>query len=112
MVYALHKFRHYLLGSHFKMYTNHFALRYLVNKPMLGGEYEYGYYFFQEYDFEVIMKPRKFNSGHDHLSHILSREDVGNLDDSLPYAHLFTIQTVDDYFVDMVQFLSTGVTPP
>jgi hypothetical protein len=38
MVYALHNFRHYLLGSHFKMYTDHFALRYLVNKPLLGGE--------------------------------------------------------------------------
>jgi hypothetical protein len=37
MVYALQKFRHYLLGSHFKMYTYHFALIYLVNKPMLGG---------------------------------------------------------------------------
>lgn len=23
MVYALHKFRHYLLGSHFKMFTDH-----------------------------------------------------------------------------------------
>jgi hypothetical protein len=37
MVYALHKFRHYLLGSHFKMYTDHSVLRYLVNKPVLGA---------------------------------------------------------------------------
>jgi hypothetical protein len=37
MVYALQKFRHYLLGSHIKMYTDHYALRYLVNKPLLGG---------------------------------------------------------------------------
>ena len=38
MVYALQKFRHYLLGGHFKMYTNHSALKYLVNKTVLGGE--------------------------------------------------------------------------
>jgi hypothetical protein len=38
MVYTLQKFRHYLLGSHFHMYTYHYALKYLVNKPMLGGE--------------------------------------------------------------------------
>lgn len=40
MVYALQKFRNYLLGAHFKMYTDHSALKYLVNKPMLvgGGE--------------------------------------------------------------------------
>ena len=37
MVYALQKFRHYLLGSHFKMYWNE-PLKYLVNKPVLGGE--------------------------------------------------------------------------
>jgi len=38
MVYALQKFRHYLLGSHFKMFTDHSALKYLVNKLVLGGE--------------------------------------------------------------------------
>ena len=37
MVYALQKFRHYVLGSHFKMFTYHSALKYLVNKPVLGG---------------------------------------------------------------------------
>ena len=36
MVYALQKFPYYLLGSHFKMFTNHSALKYLVNKPVLG----------------------------------------------------------------------------
>jgi uncharacterized membrane protein len=38
MVYALKKFRHYLLGSHFKMFIDHSALKYLVNKPALGGK--------------------------------------------------------------------------
>lgn len=38
MVYALQNYQHYLLGGHFKMYTDHFALKYLVNKHMLGGE--------------------------------------------------------------------------
>ena len=37
MVYVLQKFRHYLLGGHFKMYTDHSTLKYLVNKPVLGG---------------------------------------------------------------------------
>jgi hypothetical protein len=37
MVYALQKFRHYLLGGHFKMFTEHSTLKYLVNKPVLGG---------------------------------------------------------------------------
>ena len=37
MVYALQKFQHYMLGSHFKMFTDHSALKYLVNKSVLGG---------------------------------------------------------------------------
>ena len=36
MVYALQKFRHYLLGGHFKMFTDHSALQCLVNKLVLG----------------------------------------------------------------------------
>jgi hypothetical protein len=112
MVYALQKFRHYLLGSHFKMYINHSALRYLVNKLVLGGNICRWLLLFQEYDFEVIVKPGKLNIGPDHLSCILIGEDAGNMDDSLPYAHLFTVHMVDDYFADIVQFLSTGVAPP
>jgi hypothetical protein len=46
MVYALQKFRHYLLGKHFKIFIDHSALKYIVNKPMLGGGGEFvdGYY--------------------------------------------------------------------
>ena len=43
MVYALQKFMHYLLGASFKMFTDHSALKYLVNKPVLGGESADGY---------------------------------------------------------------------
>ena len=37
MVYKLQKFRHYLLGRHFRMYTDHYALKYLVNNVVLEG---------------------------------------------------------------------------
>ena len=38
MVYALQKFRHYFLRGHFKMFTDHSVLKYLVKKPVFGGE--------------------------------------------------------------------------
>jgi hypothetical protein len=47
MVYALQKFIHYLLGKHFKMFTDHSAIKYLFNKPVLGGEFVDGYYCFK-----------------------------------------------------------------
>jgi hypothetical protein len=111
MVYALQKFRHYLLGSHFKMYTDHSALKYLVNKPVLGGRICRWLLLFQEYDFEVVVKPGKLNAGPDHLSCILSGEDAGNLDDNFPDAQLFAVRMVDDYFSDIIQFLSTCMAP-
>jgi hypothetical protein len=44
MVYTLQKFKHYLLGKHFKIFIDNSTLNYLVNKPVLGrGESIYGY---------------------------------------------------------------------
>jgi hypothetical protein len=37
---------------------------------------------FQEYEFEVVVKPWKLIAGPYHLSCILSGEDAGNLDDN------------------------------
>jgi hypothetical protein len=61
MVYALEKFRHYLLGGHFKMFTNHSVLKYLGNKPVLGGRICIWLLLFQEYDFEIVVKPGRMN---------------------------------------------------
>ena len=36
IVYSLQKFRNYFLGSHFKMFIYYYALKYLVNKYVLG----------------------------------------------------------------------------
>ena len=65
MVYALQKLRHYLLGVHFKMFKNHSSLKYLVNKPVLGGKICRWILLFQEYDFEIIVNPGKLNAGTD-----------------------------------------------
>ena len=66
---------------------------------------------FQEYDFEVIVKPKKLNARIDHLSWILIGEDAGNLDDNFLDAQLFAVGMVTDCFVDIVDFLHTGVAP-
>jgi hypothetical protein len=56
IVYALQKFRHYLLEKYFKMFTDHSYLKYLVNKLVLGGRICRWLFFFKEFDFEVIVK--------------------------------------------------------
>ena len=74
MVYVLQKFCHYLLGGHFKNFTDHSTLKYLVNKPVLGGRICRWLLLFQEYAFEVVVKPGKLNARPDHLSCILVEE--------------------------------------
>jgi hypothetical protein len=62
MVYALHKFKHYLLGSKFVFYVNHMALLYLIKKPQLLGRIVRQLLLFLEYRFLVVYK-----LGHFHL---------------------------------------------
>jgi hypothetical protein len=108
MVYALQKYRHYLLVKHFKMFIDHSALKYLVNKPVLGGRICGWLLLFQEFDFEVIVKPGKLNVGPDHLSRVTNGEEPTNLEDNFPDAQLFSVQIVEDYFAEIIQYLSTG----
>jgi hypothetical protein len=109
MVYALQKFRHYLLGGHFKMFTDHSVLKYLVKKPILGGRICIWLTLFQEYDFEIVVKPRRMNKGPDHLSRLEHGEEPTSLEDALSDAQLLAIQNIDDHFAKIVQFLSTGM---
>jgi hypothetical protein len=83
MVYALQKFHHYLLGGHFKMFIDHSMLKYLVNKPVFGGRICRWILLFQEYDFEIIVKPRRMNKGLDHLSRVEHGEESTSLEDAL-----------------------------
>jgi hypothetical protein len=97
MVYALQKFHHYLLGGHFKMFTDHSALKYLVNKPVLGGRICRWLLLFQEYDFEIIVKTRRMNKGHDHLSRLEHGEEWTSLEDTMLDAQLLAIRNIDDH---------------
>jgi hypothetical protein len=108
MVYALHKYIHYLLGKHFKMFTDHSTLKDLVNKPVLGGRICQWLLLFHEFDFEVIVKPRKLNVGPDHLSRVKNGEEPTNLEDNFPDAQLFLVQIAYNYFAEIIQYLSTG----
>jgi hypothetical protein len=111
MVYALQNFRHYLLGKHFKMFTDHSTLKYLVNKPMMGQRIYRWILLFQEFYFEVIVKPRKMNTGLDHISRVTNGEEPTNLEDNFPDAQLFSFQVADECFADIIELLSTGTVP-
>jgi hypothetical protein len=93
------------------MFTDHLTLKYLVNKLVLGGRICRWLFLFQEFDFEVIVKPGKLNAGLDHLSRVTNGEEPTILEDKFLDAKLFSIQITDEYFVDIIEYLSTGVAP-
>jgi hypothetical protein len=97
------------LGGHFKIFTDHFALKYLVNKLVLGGRICRWLLLFQEYDFEIVLKLGRMNKGPDHLSRLEHGEEPTSLEDTLPDAQLLAIRKIDDHFAEIVQFLSTGM---
>jgi len=56
MVYAVHKFKHFLLGNKFVFYVDHMAIVYLVNKPQVSGRIAKWLLLFLEYEFIVVYK--------------------------------------------------------
>ena len=57
---------------------------------------------FQEFDFEIVVKPGQLNVGPDHVSRIDNGEEPTNIDDGLPHAQLFRVEIIDDYYITIV----------
>jgi hypothetical protein len=84
------------------MFTNHFVLKYLFNKPVLGWRICKWLLLFQEHEFEIIVKPGRMNKGLDHLSRLEHGEDPTSLEDALSDAQLLAIRKIDDHFIEIV----------
>jgi hypothetical protein len=68
------------------MFIDHSALKYLVNKPVLGGIICRWLLLFQEYDFEIVVKLGRMNKVPEHLSRLEHGEEPTSLEDTLPDA--------------------------
>ena len=55
-----------------------------MNKPALGGRIYRWLLLFQEFHFEIVVKPGRLNVGPDHLSHIENGEEPTNIDNGIP----------------------------
>ena len=66
---------------------------------------------FQEYDFEIIVKPGRLNARLNHLSKIKNGEEPTNLEEGLPDTQMFSIKVVDENFADIIHLLTTGKAP-
>ena len=110
MVYAVNKFRHYLLGNRFIFYVDHLALQYLVNKPQVSGRLARWLLLFLEFDFKVIYKLGKTHGVHDAFSRNEGAEPTTGIPDQTIDAQLFSMQP--DWTHPIIDYLQTGTFPP
>ena len=87
------------------------ALKYLVNKPLLGEHICRWLLSFQEYDVYVIVKLGCLNTGPNNLSQIEIGEEPTNLEEGLPNTQIFVVHVAYRHFKDIIQFLTIGTVP-
>ena len=112
VVFALDKFRSYLVGSKVIVYTDHAALRYLMTKADSKARLLRWVLLLQEFDIEMIDKKGSENVVADHLSRLTLDAEC---DDKLPIAEtfpdeqLFAIEKGVPWFADIVNYLALGL---
>ncbi|XP_063941295.1 uncharacterized protein LOC135149498 [Daucus carota subsp. sativus] len=111
VVFALEKFRSYLIGSKIIVYTDHAALKYLFSKKDSKARLIRWILLLQEFDLEIRDKKGCENVVADHLSRLVveSTNDLP-LSESFPDEHLLSISTLP-WFADIVNYLATGDIP-
>ncbi|CAN6723803.1 unnamed protein product [Malus baccata var. baccata] len=116
VVFALEKFRSYLVGAKVIVYTDHAALKYLLSKKDAKPRLIRWILLLQEFDLEIRDKKGSENVVADHLSRLIiptaSEEDSLPLSESFPDEQLFAVQFRIPWFADIVNYLVKGVVHP
>ncbi|KAJ9566151.1 hypothetical protein OSB04_002117 [Centaurea solstitialis] len=114
VVYAIEKFRAYLVGSKVIVYSDHAALRYLMSKKDAKPRLIRWILLLQEFDIEIKDKPGSENSVADHLSRLElgSSPSTPPINDSLPGDQLLSVSSsVTPWYADFVNYLACGIIP-
>jgi hypothetical protein len=113
VVFAIDKFRSYLVGAKVIVYTDHAALKYLLTKKDAKPHLIRWILLLQEFDLEIKDKKGVENSVIDHLSRmqIENSQDLP-INDSLRDDMLYLVSRSDSWYADIVNFIVTGYVPP
>ncbi|KAJ9535221.1 hypothetical protein OSB04_un001694 [Centaurea solstitialis] len=114
VVYAIEKFQTYLVGSKVIVYSDHAALKYLMNKKDAKPRLIRWILLLQEFDIEIKDKPGSENSVADHLSRLELGSSPSNppINDSLPGDQLLSVSSsVTPWYADFVNYLVCGIVP-
>ena len=101
VVFALERFRPYVLGSKIIVYTDHAALKYLLSKKEAKPRLIQWILLLQEFDLEIKDKKGSENSVADHLSR-LHTTSSSEISDTFPDEQLLAIVTKVPWFAHIV----------
>ena len=112
VVFAIDKFRSYLLGAKIIVYTDHAALKYLLTKKDAKPRLIRWILLLQEFDLEIKDKKGVENSIAYHLSrmHFKNPQETP-INDSLQDDMLYGINRSDPWYADIVNFMVSGYVP-
>jgi hypothetical protein len=114
VVFALDKFRPYLLGSKVLVYSDHASLKYILSKKDAKSRLIWWILLLQEFDIEIRDKKGSENVVADHLSRLVVdfNEDVVPIAETFPNEQLMHISQISaPWFADIVNYLVTAQIP-
>ncbi|CAM8913896.1 unnamed protein product [Rhodiola kirilowii] len=112
VVFALEKFRPYLLGAKVIVYSDHAAIRYLMKKKEAKPRLIRWILLLQEFDVEIRDKKGIENTVADYLSRIVRKEEEGHITESFPDEHLYAVSAKVPWYASIVNYLVGGTFPP
>jgi hypothetical protein len=113
VVFAIEKFRSYLVGAKGIVYIEHAALKYLLTKKDAKPRLILWILLLQEFDLEIRDKKGVENSMADHLSHLQFEESAElPMNDYMRDDTLLKVSTTDPWYANIVNYLVAGYIPP
>ena len=112
VVYALDKFRVYLVGADIVIFTDHSALKYLLTKQNAKARLIRWVLLLQEFNLQIKDKKGVENVVADHLSRLTLAHDTHStpINDEFPEESLMHLETAP-WYAHIANFLTTGEIP-
>jgi hypothetical protein len=113
VVFAIDKFRSYLLGAKIIVYTDHAALKYLLNKKDVKPHLIRWILLLQEFDLKIKDKKEAENTVTDHLSRMpITNMQELPINDFLRDNMLLRVTDSNPWYANIVNFMVLGYVPP
>ena len=112
VVFAMDKFRSYLVSAKVIVYKDHAALKYLLTKKDAKPRLVHWILLLQEFDLEMRDKKGVENCVADHLSKMQIQGSDLPINDYLRDDTLLKVTTTSPWYANLVNFMVTGYIPP